>query len=64
MAEPDGVDPHGNQPHPDDHPVQGDNGGPGVGIVPTDQRPQRTRQLPNRLKDYVPRRLRTVWGGE
>ena len=56
--------PQDNQPHPDDHLVQGDDENQTPGNEATTQRPQRNRQAPARLKDYVVNRLRRAWGGE
>ena len=56
--------PQDNQPHPEDHLVQGDDENQTPGNEATTGRPQRNRQPPARLKDYVVNRLRRAWGGE
>ena len=56
--------PQNNQLHPDDHQVQGDVGDQAQGDRVPIQRPQRNRQAPTRLRDYVVNRLRRAWGGE
>ena len=59
-----GEEPLNTQPHPDENPAQGDEDEPVPGNRETTQRPQRNRQAPTRLKDYVGHCLRRVLGGE